>query len=368
VTETHQEKTKTGEGRHRDDGPAKPGAQHSETAKLVAKLEQNSNQDVPGYRKGTGAGLTEHGVKTREVCSWLQVPAILQELQLAASTGNQVDLRILFPDIGDKATQAEIKKFFQSYHSKTAGEMHVELEQKLTAIQAANTIKGFDAKAFLGEFSNLSKDNKSVLSVTDVIDLNSKSSDPKSLIATLTDAAQVADGRKVALVVELPSTQAEALAASLGSTEIDRPKLSNVRVWVGSLDTGSGKKLEELTLEEFLSRCGGSSSKEEDDKKGRSGGGGSSTGASDGEPSTGGASTSPQKWLTRDELIPVLEAAKAKVLEDLTKLQQRPGGGNREEFEKSITELTEHYDRRIAELKAASGSQSGEAPPVQLSA
>ncbi len=256
-----QDTRKAGQTPDSQNGPARPASQHTPAAKLVADLERKSCDGIEGYRKGYGNGLTEQGVRTREVCSWLQVPAILQELQLASSSKTEVSIRLLFPNVGDQATQAEIKKFFQSYHSKPAGQMLAELEQKLAAIQ------GIDSKDLLAQF-NLSADNQSVLSVTDVVDLNSKSTDQQSIIATLTDAAKVAAGGMVAFVIDIPSPQATALSEGVRYLKQSGVDLTNVRVWVGTLDHGMSdkqlKQLQELTVDDFLERGKPKKSKDDD--------------------------------------------------------------------------------------------------------
>lgn len=336
-------------------GPVAPTGSLSEVARLGAQLEAKSEQGTSGYCKGYGAGLTAEGVRTREVCSWLQVPAILQELQLAASIGKPVELRILFPDVGAGATQAEIKKFFQSYHSKKAGEMVAELEEKLTQIQNSNSMRGFDATAFLEEYNNLSRDNASVLSVTDVVDLNSKSLDQKSLIATLRDAAQVAAGRKVALVVEVPSAQAEALAAAIGSLKQSGCNLNDVRIWVGALNHGSsvpqGKKLEELTIDQFLERVAPTKDKDgvgKDD----SGGGAPSQAPSSGPSGTGNGNGGLEHGLGRGNSA-AAPLSIPQVLKGLEETEQKLIASARNTYSKS--EEAEVLAARIQKIQSTYG-------------
>jgi hypothetical protein len=245
--------------------PLGPESKFSPAAKLCAEITKKAIDGAPGYRRGYGNGLDGQEIKTREVSSWLQVPAILEELQMAGETGTKIDIRLLFPDVqgkdaeGIRETQREIKKFFQAFHSKPASAMYAELEKKLTESKETKNFRGFTVNDFLGQFENLKKENTSVLSVTDVVDLNSNSAafkSKESLVATLLDAAAQAGDRKVVLLVDVPSKEAEQLAQTLGAADFDRSKLGAMRIWAGKFVAEAapirGKNLEELTIDDFL--------------------------------------------------------------------------------------------------------------------
>jgi hypothetical protein len=257
--------------------PPKLAADFTLAARLCAELTKKAIDGEPGYRRAYGNGLEGQEIKTREVSSWLQVPAILEELHTARKDGKAVDIRLLFPDVKGKdsdsirATQVEIKEFFQAFHSKTAGDMYAALENKLTKSKETRNFKGFTVKDFLGQFENLKKENTSVLSVTDVVDLNGNSKafkSKESLVATLLDAAAQAGDRKVVLLVDVPSKEAEQLAQTLRAADFDRSKLGAMRIWAGKFVAEAapirGKNLEELTIDDFLKRM--SPAKESEDQ------------------------------------------------------------------------------------------------------
>lgn len=240
---------------------AGPTASPSPAAKLVADLNSKAARNDPGYKHGYGNGLPGQTVLTREVCQWLQVPAILEELQIAVSSGKQIDIRLSFPAVpGASSTQEEIKKFFQSHHSRPFGEIYGELETRLISLQAGGTLgHSFDAKQFLAEFPHLTPSSKSMLLVTDIVDIKSNSAagaTTTDLIVTLTNAAVAAGHRNVAIVVDKSTADGALLKAALTSPTVDLKLWKNMRVWDGELlflpSPVRGKDLDELTLAQFI--------------------------------------------------------------------------------------------------------------------
>jgi hypothetical protein len=242
-------------------GPAVNPGGTSPAAMIAAALNAKAAQGLTGYKHGYGNGLPGQAVLTREVCEWLQVPAILEELQVAVASGKKIDIRLSFPAVnGADRTQEEIKKFFKSYHSRSFGEMNRELESRLISLQGGGAGgSGFDAKQFLAEFPHLTPSSKGLLMVTDIVDLNSASGSGApvaDLIVTLTDAAVAAGNRNVAIVVDKSTADGAALKAALKSPTVDIKLWTNMRVWDGQLtfppSPGKRKDLDELTLAQFI--------------------------------------------------------------------------------------------------------------------
>lgn len=98
------------------------------TAEQFAEAWLKSRRDQPGFRER--AVLTPTGeIREVEICSFAQVPSVLQSLR---SPGSRI--KVSFPDLHDPTIAAEqcaIRKFFQSCHGKTSSDHHIELAQKL---------------------------------------------------------------------------------------------------------------------------------------------------------------------------------------------------------------------------------------------
>jgi hypothetical protein len=258
---------------------AKPSPANSDLGDLKKALIDPSNivkswassiKETEGYRYGFVPGLGPHPVPSVEISSWLQVPGVLQALQNATRQGRTIDIRLNFPHppSGDPraaeiaSEQAEIKKFFQTSHACPSGEALSKLQQKLSELSEKSGLPGgLSATDWLKGHEGLHFDDKSILKVTDVIDLSAsfgskdRASDTSALQVSLTRAIDGrADERPIALLLggaaNLEGVAAQTLVNLFKAYKQEGRSLEGVKVWLR--DRGHANTLKELSVEELL--------------------------------------------------------------------------------------------------------------------
>lgn len=139
----------------------------------LGRLWLDQMKDTVGFRRGTSP--SPMGEMTAvEVCSWVQVPALIQELRQ-----NRNCIRLTFPKCSDSALSAEqsdIHLFLSKYHGLSLEEVRTQLVAKIEkSVYFCNSDIPRKEEFFptsenwVNAFIPSSKGNRGVLSVTDVV-------------------------------------------------------------------------------------------------------------------------------------------------------------------------------------------------------